>query len=117
MVWGISATIGNIEEARRVLNYKNQNAVHIVAKIKKKMQFKTLMPKEINEYPWAGHLGTKLMHKALPIIEKSKSTLLFTNTRAQTEIWYQYILQAKPEWGWINGDASWKPIQGDSYVG
>jgi ATP-dependent Lhr-like helicase len=98
LVWGISATIGNIEEARRVLNYKNQNAVHIVAKIKKKMQFKTLMPKEINEYPWAGHLGTKLMHKALPIIEKSKSTLLFTNTRAQTEIWYQYILQAKPEW-------------------
>lgn len=98
LLWGISATIGNMEDAKRVLNYANSDAVHIVAKIKKKVKFKTLMPREINEYPWAGHLGTKLMHKALPIIEKSQSTLLFTNTRAQTEIWYQNILNAKPEW-------------------
>ena len=30
-------------------------------------------------------------------LDQSKSTLIFTNTRSQTEIWYQALLDAKPE--------------------
>lgn len=52
----------------------------------------------MEKYPWAGHLGIKLLPKIIPIIEKSQSLLLFTNTRSQTEIWYQKILETKPEW-------------------
>ena len=47
--------------------------------------------------PWAGHLGIKLIDKVLPIIHENKTTLIFTNTRSQTEIWYQQILNKDPE--------------------
>jgi len=37
-----------------------------------------------------------MLDKVIPIIHKSKSTLIFTNTRAQCDIWYQKILNADP---------------------
>jgi len=46
--------------------------------------------------PWSGHLGLTLLEKVLPIIDKSTSTLLFTNTRSQAEIWYQKLLAVAP---------------------
>jgi ATP-dependent Lhr-like helicase len=51
------------------------------------------MPEEAEKMPWAGHLGIKMLHQVVPIINQSKSTLLFTNTRAQCEIWYRHILE------------------------
>ena len=51
----------------------------------------------MEKFPWTGHLGTKLLPKILPIINRSKTTLLFTNTRSQTELWYQAILKFAPE--------------------
>jgi ATP-dependent Lhr-like helicase len=33
----------------------------------------------------------------LPIIDNSRSTLIFTNTRSQSEVWFQQLLEAKPE--------------------
>jgi len=98
-IWGISATIGNLEEALDVLlgpKKENQKRILIKAKIKKKIIVKTIMPKEIERYPWAGHLGIVLLKKVIPIIEESSSTLIFTNTRAQCEIWYQKLLEAEP---------------------
>lgn len=97
-IWGISATIGNLEEAMDVLLGPDDGGkrVLIKAKIKKKIVVKTIMPKEIERYPWAGHLGIVLLKKVIPIIEDSESTLIFTNTRAQCEIWYQKLLEADP---------------------
>jgi ATP-dependent Lhr-like helicase len=51
----------------------------------------------IENYPWAGHLGIKLIEKVIPIILKGTTTLIFTNTRAQAEIWYQQLLETAPE--------------------
>ena len=42
-------------------------------------------------------MGIKLLEKVIPIINNSKSTLIFTNTRNQSEIWYQRLLEAVPE--------------------
>ncbi len=97
-IWGISATIGNLEEAMEVLLGPDDGGKRalIKAKIKKKIVVKTIMPKEIERYPWAGHLGIVLLKKVIPIIEDSESTLIFTNTRAQCEIWYQKLLEADP---------------------
>ncbi|MCB0623402.1 MAG: DNA ligase-associated DEXH box helicase, partial [Saprospiraceae bacterium] len=39
----------------------------------------------------------RLLEKVTPIIHRSRSTLLFTNTRAQCEIWYQKLLEADPD--------------------
>jgi ATP-dependent Lhr-like helicase len=97
-VWGISATIGNLEEALDVLmGAPDPNAVIIRAKLDKQIELQSILPDEIEKYPWAGHLGTKLLPKALPIILASKTTLIFTNVRSQTEIWYHEILRQCPE--------------------
>lgn len=100
-VWGISATIGNLSQAHRVLLGEQQAELIVRSKIKKEIHVVSVLPDEVERYPWAGHLGNKLIPKILPVIEESQSVLLFTNTRSQTEIWYQKILEAKPEWAGI----------------
>lgn len=99
-IWGISATIGNMEEGLEVLlcrNFRKEEQVIIRADIKKKIELHTLIPDEIEKYPWAGHLGIRMLEKVVPIIEKSKTTLIFTNTRSQAEIWYQRLLEESPD--------------------
>jgi ATP-dependent Lhr-like helicase len=97
-IWGISATIGNLEEALEVLlGRPHPDAVIIRAKLKKKIALESVLPDEIEKYPWAGHLGTRMLPKALPIILESRTTLIFTNTRSQSEIWYQEILRQCPD--------------------
>lgn len=98
-VWGISATIGNLPQAKRVLLGENlyKNAVSIKSNIVKKIEVTSIMPDEVEKFPWSGYLGVKLLDKVLPIIHQSTTTLLFTNTRSQTELWYQAILKEAPE--------------------
>lgn len=143
-IWGISATIGNLDEALAVLlgsgafaegvtvqqtiptasddngyestsedenvsinNLFNLNAFsfphlsgHVTiirAEGEKKIHIESILPDTVEEFPWVGHLGVKLIPKLIPIIEKSTTTLLFTNARAQTEIWYQHLLLQAPE--------------------
>lgn len=100
--WAVSATIGNLNQAAQTL-LGSQLPVHIVkAKVDKEIVIHSVFPEEIEKYPWSGHLGIKLMDQVIDIIEGGRSVLLFTNTRSQTEIWYQKILEARPDWaGWI----------------
>ena len=98
-IWGISATIGNMAEAIKVLLYaKEEKDITVIkSNIEKQIEVKCLIPEKIERYPWSGHLGLKMLDNVLPIIHKSKSTLIFTNTRAQCDIWYQSILHADPD--------------------
>lgn len=97
-VWGISATIGNLEEAKEVLlsAVKNEQVI-VKAHMEKDIEVHSILPDEIEKYPWAGHLGLKLIHKVIPIIRESKSTLIFINTRGMSEIWYQSLLNQAPD--------------------
>ncbi|MBL6871724.1 MAG: ligase-associated DNA damage response DEXH box helicase [Flavobacteriales bacterium] len=99
-IWGISATIGNLDKAKEVLlgsiNEKNQGVL-IKSTIKKRILVKSIAPKEIKQLPWRGHLGLNLSKYLAPIIKKSKSTLIFTNTRTQCELWYQKLLDEIPQ--------------------
>lgn len=98
-IWGISATIGNMEESMQVLlgAQMAQKAKLIRSNIQKEIQVETIKPNEIERFPWAGHLGIKMIDKLIPIIKESRSTLIFINTRALCEIWYQKILEVAPE--------------------
>lgn len=100
-IWGISATIGNLQQAREVLlgpkSPAYDNSVLIKAKLNKKITVKSIIPETMETFPWRGHLGLHLIDEVVPIIRKSKTTLLFTNTRSQCEIWFQRILQKYPE--------------------
>ena len=96
-VWGISATIGNLDEAVEVLLGEVETKRKlIVSNVKKKTKVISIFPDNIEEYSWAGHLGLKLAEKVLPIIYKSKTTLIFTNTRAKCELWYHRLLELDP---------------------
>jgi ATP-dependent Lhr-like helicase len=98
MIWGISATIGNLEEAKEVLlSPLNEEGVIVKAHMKKQIEIESVLPDEIENYPWAGHLGIKLIHKVIPIIEQSTTTLIFINTRGMSERWYQELLNHAPE--------------------
>ncbi len=99
-IWGISATIGNLEEAAEVLMYPLGMATVpkiIKADIQKKIEVISVIPDEVENYPWAGHLGLKMAEKVIPIIEASNSTLIFINTRGMSERWYQRILEIAPQ--------------------
>ncbi|MBP2833229.1 ligase-associated DNA damage response DEXH box helicase [Aquimarina sp. U1-2] len=100
-IWGISATIGNLEQAREVLLGPDTRAFHhsvlIKANINKRIKVKSIIPKKMETFPWRGHLGLHLLEEVIPIIKASKTTLLFTNTRSQCEIWFQKILEKHPE--------------------
>ncbi|MFT7084528.1 MAG: ATP-dependent Lhr-like helicase [Vicingaceae bacterium] len=99
-IWGISATIGNMEESIEVLlgdDFLHKNHELVIANIKKRIEVKTLIPNEVEKFPWAGHLGIKMLKQVIPVIQKSKTALIFTNTRSQCEIWYQRLLEEEPD--------------------
>lgn len=99
-VWGISATIGNMDQAVEVLmgnTFASDEIEIIKASIEKKIEIISIFPDEVEKMPWAGHLGIQLLEKIIPIINQSSSTLIFTNTRSFAEIWYQKLLAKAPE--------------------
>ncbi len=97
-IWGISATIGNLEEAKEVLlSPVTAGGVIVKTHMKKQIEIESVLPDEMEKYPWAGHLGLKLIEKVIPIIEQSRTTLIFINTRGMSERWYQELLNHAPQ--------------------
>ncbi|QEC58586.1 ligase-associated DNA damage response DEXH box helicase [Flavisolibacter ginsenosidimutans] len=96
-IWGISATIGNLDEAKDVLlSPLKTKGVIVRAQLQKQIEIESVFPDEIEKYPWAGHLGIKLAEKIIPVIDNSRTTLIFINTRGMSELWYQTLLNVAP---------------------
>jgi ATP-dependent Lhr-like helicase len=101
-IWAISATIGNLHEAMEVaLGANAKDGVTVKADLKKKIEIESILPDSIDKFPWAGHLGIRMLEKVIPVIEQSNTTLLFTNTRSFSEIWYHALLNAHPEFAGV----------------
>ena len=101
VTWGLSATLGNLEEAMAVLcGERAEPAPALVrGRIDKSLVIDTLIPPDPGKYSWAGHLGARMRQPVVEEIENAPgSTLVFTNVRSQAEIWYQLLLEARPEW-------------------
>jgi ATP-dependent Lhr-like helicase len=112
--WAVSATIGNVEQAMltaignvadgpaasegAVGEKVATNATVVKAPARRKLSMRSLTPKTIERFPWAGHMGLKSLDAVVEAIDSVGSSLVFTNTRAQAERWYAAILYAKPEW-------------------
>lgn len=100
-IWGISATIGNLQQAQEVLlgvdSEAYQNSVLIKAVIHKKIKVISIIPDKMETYPWRGHMGLHLIDEVAKIIKASKTTLIFTNVRSACEIWFQRLLEKYPE--------------------
>ena len=100
-IWGLSATIGNLDEAMHTLlgARDDAHAGRIVRGVEpKRVIVDALIPPVIERFPWAGHLGTQMLPQLIAAIEEGESAIVFTNTRSQTEIWYQALLAARPDW-------------------
>ena len=98
-VWGISATIGNMQQAMQVLlggDAEQQKARIVRARMEKPIELGTVLPESIERFPWAGHLGKEAVREVLPIIHRYRTVLIFTNTRSQCERWYQALIEADP---------------------
>ena len=99
--WGLSATLGNLDEALAALCGSGGEAPPrrlVRGHVEKQLVIDSLIPDEIERFPWAGHIGLKLVPEVVEVLSEASSTLLFVNSRAQAERWYQALLQAKPEW-------------------
>jgi ATP-dependent Lhr-like helicase len=97
LVWGLSATLGNPDEAMETLLARPGGRL-LRARLARRPQVDTLLPPQVGRFPWGGHLGTAMLAPVLAQLEASASTLVFTNTRAQAELWYQALLEARPDW-------------------
>ncbi len=103
-IWGISATIGNLEEAKDVLlspiirqNGSKYKPSIITTKLKKDIEIFSIIPDEIEKFPWSGHLGLNLAEHVVEIIRNNTTTLVFINTRGMSERWYQTLLTLAPD--------------------
>ncbi len=99
-IWAISATIGNMDQSLDVLLGRDvQRKEHVVirADIEKQVEIVSVYPDDLENFPWAGHIGIRLLDKAIEVVRQSNSTLIFTNTRSFAEIWYQKMLDRAPE--------------------
>ena len=108
--WGMSATLGNIEQARDVLmgapdaralmcpSLGTGEARLVRGEEPKQIDVLTLEPHDVERFPWAGHLGIALLDQVIAQIDRAESTLLFTNTRSQAEIWFSKLMMERPDW-------------------
>ena len=97
--WAISATIGNVEEAMQTaIGKSNLPSTVVRAPSRRRLSLKSLIPKKIERFPWAGHMGLKSLKAVVETVDSVGSSLLFTNTRSQAEKWYSALLYARPDW-------------------
>jgi len=96
--WGLSATLGNLDEASQVLVGTRRPARIVAGVAPKRTIIETLIPPAIQRFAWAGHLGLPQLPQVLAALESARSSLVFTNTRSQAERWFEALSSAKPEW-------------------
>ena len=97
ITWGLSATLGNLQHALEVL-IPSGDGIMVQGKQAKELRVDTLLPSSLERFPWAGHLGLRMLPQVVAEIETSATSLIFNNTRSQSELWFQALLEAKPDW-------------------
>lgn len=98
-VWGLSATLGNTADAMAaLLGDEAAGGCLIRGRRPKKIEVQTVLPAVIDRFPWSGHLGLSQLDEVAAAIETAHSTLVFTNTRSQAEIWFQALCDKRPGW-------------------
>lgn len=96
--WGLSATLGNLDTALAALLGTGEKGRLVRGAAPKEIRIDSVLPGTLERFPWAGHLGLRLLPHVVAAVEEGRTALVFTNTRSQTEIWYQALLDARPEW-------------------
>lgn len=96
--WGLSATLGDLAGALAALVGAGRGGRLVRGESPKEVVVDSLIPEAVERFPWAGHLGLRLLPRVVAAVEEGRTALVFTNTRSQTETWYQALLEARPDW-------------------
>ena len=96
--WGLSATLGNLDEAMQTLLGVGSKGLLVRGDIPKPVQIDSLLPPTIERFPWSGQIGLQMLPMVIEELESQGTSLIFCNTRATTEIWYKGILDLRPDW-------------------
>ena len=96
--WALSATLADPLAAARTVVGVGREPVLVREQTGRRLEVRTILPGDIRELPWAGNLGIRLLPEVLREIDPQTSALLFTNTRAQAEMWFDAIRTARPKW-------------------
>jgi ATP-dependent Lhr-like helicase len=98
--WGLSATLANLDDAVAALTGPARAAAACVvqARVPRRLEFETLIPRPMERFPWSGHMGMRLLPQVIERIESADTSLVFTNTRSQAERWFEAIGTARPDW-------------------
>lgn len=97
VTWGLSATLANLDQAGDTLT-GGQPVTRVQGVVPSTTEITALIPDTIERFPWAGHMGTQMVEPVIAALEQAQTTLLFTNTRSQAELWHQALLRARPDW-------------------
>jgi ATP-dependent helicase Lhr and Lhr-like helicase len=93
--WGLSASLGNLQQARDVLLPQDPDAP-IVRGGTRAVVLETLLPEVGGRFPWAGHLGLEHLHAVRTRVLATATSIVFTNTRAQAELWHRALSSVWP---------------------
>lgn len=97
-IWGLSATLANLDEAMQALISPCQNGILIEGVVPRAIEVQSVLPSNSESFKWSGHLGLQLVPSVIEALQNAATTLLFTNTRSQAELWFQALLDARPDW-------------------
>ncbi|MFL5536595.1 MAG: DEAD/DEAH box helicase, partial [Gemmatimonadales bacterium] len=105
-IWGLSATLGNLDTARDTLLGLTSEGLErpgriIRGLVPKGLQVDSLIPETMERFPWSGQIGLRLLPEVIAAIEEGNTSLVFTNTRATAELWFQALLSARPDWAGV----------------
>jgi ATP-dependent Lhr-like helicase len=95
--WGLSATLGNLDEAAAALVGSSSRPTIIAGELDRPVELLSLLPDAVDRFPWAGRVGIRQLKAVVERIDAAETSLLFTNTRSQAEIWFNAI-QAVCSW-------------------
>ena len=94
--WGLSATLGNVDQAMQVLLGPKRAGQLIAGDVQPRIEIQTLLPAAIERFPQSGRTGLNQLSGVLRALAQARSSLLFTNTRSQAELWFQAIRAVVP---------------------
>ncbi len=95
-IWGLSATLGNLAQARDVLLPHRPDAAILNAAKPRSLTLRTLLPEAGERFPWAGHLGLSQLQRVVQELAAAGTSLLFANTRSQAELWHKALAAVWP---------------------
>ncbi|MFN5946207.1 MAG: ligase-associated DNA damage response DEXH box helicase [Phycisphaerae bacterium] len=97
--WGMSATLPNSDDALRTLvGTQDQNAVVVRGDMSRAINVRAIIPDDLSRLPWAGHLGLNMLPDVLKELSLDVPTIVFVNTRSQSERWFAAISFQRPDW-------------------